>query len=297
MTQQTNRKHFFLLHFIVGIWGFAPIFGRAITIPTTHLVWFRMLIAFVSLLVYILIAQIPLRVSKKELLKFTAVGSLIAFHWICFYGAIKASNISITLACFSTNALFTALLEPIFFKRKISWIEIVCSIIAIAAIALILNINAKFNTGALLSIVGAMGAALFTILNSILVKNNDPRTMSLYELSFGFFILTIVMFFMGELNSLDSNLTLRNFLLLLLFSTVGTAFTFLISTNLLKYISPYTVNLTVNLEVVYGIILAYFIFGGDEKMNLQFYIGTAMILFSLLLNAFLKKKWTADSKQ
>lgn len=285
-----KSKNYLFLHLVVFIWGFTGIFGRAITLPTTQLIWYRLFLSSAAILIYLLIKGIPLKVSRNELLKFMAIGLLIALHWICFYGAIKTSNVSVTLACFSSGALFTAILEPLFFKKKINRIEIVCGMLVIIAISMIFSFEAKYKTGMLLSVFAALTSAIFTILNAAVVRTSDSRVMSYYELAFG--LLGISVFLLLTENFISTFFTISsiNWWLLLLFSIVGTAFTFVVSAELLKEISPYTVNLTVNLEVVYGIILAYFIFGEDERMTIGFYVATFIILLVLFANAWLKQK-------
>lgn len=283
-------KNYLLLHLIVFIWGFAAIFGRGITLPTTHLIWYRLLIACACIFIFLLVKGVPFRVKRSELLKFMGVGLLIALHWICFYSAIKISNISVSLACFSSGALFTALVEPFFFKKKINWVEIVCGMLVIIAISMIFSFEAKYKAGMLLSIAAAIMSAVFTVLNASLVKTSDSRVMSLYEMFFGFLGITVFLLITNEFNTDFFVVSAQNCWLLLLFGTIGTAFTFISSAEILKEISAYTVNLTVNLEVVYGIILAYLIFGEDERMTFGFYAATFIILLVLFANAWLKQK-------
>lgn len=290
-----KSKNYVLLHITVFIWGFAGIFGRGITLPTTHLIFFRLCIATLAIFFFLKFKGVPLKASKKELLRFLGVGLIIAFHWICFYGAIKISTVSVTLACFSCSALFTALLEPVFFKKKLNWIEIACGLLVIIAISLIFQFETKYKTGMLLSILAALLSALFTILNARMVKTSDSRVLSFYELGFGLVGIALFLLLTGEFSSAFFSVSIGNWMLLLLFSIIGTAFTFLTSSSILKEISPYTVNLTVNLEVVYGIILAYFIFGEDERMTPGFYIATSIILVTLFMNAWLKQKQNRPS--
>lgn len=290
MTNNNYKNKLLLLHFVVFIWGFAGVFGRAITLSATQLIWFRMLIAPLGILAYLLYKKTKLRISKKELIHFSLVGLLIAAHWICFYGAIKVSNISITLACFSTTAFFTALAEPFFFKRKMDWIEVILGFIAFIAIAVIFSFEQKYKLGILLSILSAIGAMLFTIFNAKLVQKSNPSVMSFYELSTGWIGLSIFILFTGGFSMEFFHVSTTNLLLLLVFSLISTAFTFIVSTELLKHISPFTVNLTVNLEVVYGIILAFLFFGEDERMTPAFYISTSFILLVLFANAWIKKR-------
>ena len=224
------------------------------------------------------------------MLKFLGVGAIITIHWIAFYTAIKLATVSVTLVCFSTVGLFTALLEPLFFNRRLNWVEIVCGCLVIFALSLIFSIEPKYKIGMLLSLVSSLLAAFFTIFNAQMVRTSDSRLMSFYELVFGLLLLSGYFIITKQFDAGFFTISNSNWGYILLFSLVGTAFSFTVSSEILKSISPYTVNITVNLEVVYGIVLAYFIFGEDERMTWGFYTATLIILFALFANAWLKKK-------
>lgn len=289
MTTKSTTKHFLLLHFIIFIWGWTPILGRAISLQALPLVWHRMWIAVVAVFLYLLFKKVKFIVSTKSIVQFAGVGIIIVLHWLCFYGAIKASNVSVTMACFSCGALFTAFIEPFFLKRKINYTEVFFGILAVLALSIIFSIDSKYRHGMGLAILAALGSAIFSVLNSLLVQKQNAYIISFYELLFGFIGLTIAFIFTPNFQTEATSITSSDFLFLLLLGIVCTAFPFIVSVNIMKYISPYTVNLSVNLESVYGIILAYFIFGNDEKMNLRFYIGTGIILAILVANALVKK--------
>jgi len=291
-----KNKNYLLLHLVVFIWGFAGIFGRSITLPASHLIWYRMLIASAGIFVFLIANKISLKASPAQLLRFAGVGILIAIHWLCFYQAIKISTISLTLACFSCGALFTALIEPLLFRRKVNWIEIAYGLVVILSISLIFSFETKFKLGILLSVFSALLSAFFTVLNAGLVKKNNSTVMTFYELFFGFIAVGIYLLITGEYDAGFFQIGQTNLLLLLLFSLVATAFTFVISSSILKEISPYTFNLTVNLEVVYGIILAFLIFRKKELMGTGFYAATAMILLTLFANAWMKQKQASKPK-
>lgn len=223
-------------------------------------------------------------------LKFFGIGLLIAFHWICFYEAVKVSNVSVTLACFATTALFTAFIEPLFFRRRIIWIEIVCGLIVVIVLSVIFKIEVKYKTGMILSIMAALIAAIFSVINGMLVQKGDSRTISFYELLSGLIGISIYFLSINKFTPGFFSVSNSDWFCLLIMGVLCTAFTFIISIEIMKEINPYTVNLTVNLESVYGIIFAYLIFGQDEKMTPAFYIGAGIIFSTILLNVFLKKR-------
>lgn len=276
------------------IWGWAPIFGRGISIGALDLVWFRILITVTMLSLYIFYTKDSLRVSTKKLLRLAGVGIIICVHWLCFYGAIKVSNISVTMAAFSTATLFTAIIEPLFFKRKIILYELGIGTIIIAAICLIFSVEIQYGWGLVLGILAAFTSSLFAVLNAVLIKDKTETiptpVFSLVELSAALIGLTIFLACRGYFTPAFFDLSQKDIILLILFSGIVTVFPFLASVNLLKHISPYTLNLAVNLEGVYGIILAGIIYQENKELSFTFYLGFAIILSAIFLNAYIKQR-------
>ena len=217
------------------------------------------------------------------------ISFLITLHWIFFYHAIKVSNVSVTLACFSSGALFTALIEPLFFKRRIIFYELLFGLIVIGALCLIFNVETKYTQGIILSIGAALTSSLFSVLNGTLVKKYDSTVMSFYEIMGGILFMTGYFLLSSELTPSLFFVSYSDLIYLLILGLVCTAFTFVIAIEIMKEISPYTITLSVTLESIYGIILAYFIFGKDEIMSTGFYIGTMVILATVVANAILKR--------
>lgn len=284
-----KNKSYLLLHLIVFIWGWTGIFGKAIDLPAIQLVWLRMPIALIGILGYMIYKNAILRASWHEILKIFGVGLIVTVHWVTFYEAIKQSNVSVTLACFSAGSLFTAFIEPIFFKRKLLWYEILFGIMVIAALLLIFNVETQYKTGIILGIIAAATSSLFGVLNGVMVKQGiDSAKISLYEMMGGFIGLTIYVTSTGMFSLDWFNISGLNWFYMLVFGIVCTTIPFLIGMSILKEISPYTVSLTLNLETVYGIILAFFIFNEHEQMTTEFYIGTGIILSTIFANGILK---------
>lgn len=291
MLQSTNGKlkYYLLMHLIVFIWGFTPIFGKVITLTALPLVWYRILIALPAVYIYLKIRKTPTAIDTKSLLMFFGIGAVIALHWLAFYAAVKI-NISVTMACFACGAFFSAIIEPFFFKRKHSAIELLMGLIAIGGIGFIFSIETKYTDAIILSVLAALGSALFSVINGTLVKKYDSRIISYYELMGGLGTLTLYFAFTGGFTPSFFNVSLADWGYLLLFGIICTAFTFILSVEIMKEISPYTLNLTVNLESVYGIFWAYIIFKKDEQMTTEFYIGASIIFAVVALNAWLKNR-------
>ena len=283
-------KNHFLLHFIIFIWGFTAILGRCITLAAVPLVWYRLIIAIFGVLLYLLITKSLLKITFNGLLKLFGVGLLIALHWIFFYHAIKVSNVSVTLACFSSGTLFVSFLEPLFFKRKIIAYEILFGLLVFLGLYFIFRFETKYLLGIFLSLVSAFFSSLFTVFNGQLIKTYNAKLITFYELLGGFILISIYLLFSSSNNSNLFAVSIPDFIYLLILGLVCTTFTFMGSVELMKNISPYTMVLSVNLEPVYGIILAYYIFAEDEKMTFGFYMGTILILGTIVIDAILKNK-------
>lgn len=283
-------KHHLLLHFIVLIWGFSPILGRFISTSTMQLVWFRIAFTLILITGYVLTVKKKVRTSLPDLLKLAGIGVIIAVHWLCFYGAIKVSNVSVTMAAFSTGTLFTSLVEPFFFRRRIIWYEIVIGLIIIGAICLIFSVEIVYWEGIVLGILAALLSSIFSVFNALMVKRVESTAISYTELWFGLIGISIYLLITGGFNADFFRLSGHDVLGLFLLAGICTAFPFIASVGLMKHLSPYTVTLTVNLETVYGIILAIFIYKENKELSYTFYIGVGIILAAVFLNAWLKSR-------
>lgn len=289
---KTNLKNYLHLHLLVFIWGFTAILGALINIDAIPLVWYRMLLATLFVLVYFIIKKKPLKVPPRALFKFLIGGILIAVHWIFFFSAIKVSNVSVALVSMSTGALFTSLVEPLFFKRKIIPLELIFGLIVISGLYLIFNIETEYTLGIIYALLAAFLSALFTVLNGLYIKDYDAKVISFYQLFFGVLFITIYILATTGFSVEKFSLTSSDIIYLLILSSICTAYAFIVSVKIMKYLSPYTVMLTINLEPVYAIILALIIFGEKEKMSPQFYIGACIILVTVIVNGILKNKKT-----
>lgn len=285
-----NIKSYIYLHIIVFIWGFTAILGQLITLEALPLVWYRILIAVITLLVYYAFIKQSIKAPRHRLIQFLGAGVVIALHWLTFFLAIKVSNISITLACLSTGAFFASILEPIFLKRKIVFYEMIFGIIVIAALTLIFSVSGHYVEGIILGLIAACLSAMFSIINSKLIVHSDAPVITFYEMVGGLVVLTLVLLFTGGFTPAFFEVSFEDWMWLLVLGTVCTAFAFLGSVYVMRYLSPFTVMLTINLEPIYGILLAVAIFKGSEKMTPEFYIGAILILSTVVLNGIVKNR-------
>lgn len=284
-------------HVIVFIWGFTAVLGALITLDAVPLVWYRMLLASGFIYLWIKFRKKKLRLAPKRVMVMLIAGVVIAAHWLTFFGAIKVSNVSITLALLSTGAFFTSFLEPVFYKRKVIWYEILFGLVVICGLYIIFRVETEYIAGILLALLSAFLSAVFSLINGKLAQKEDASVISFYELLTGTAAITIyllIITFFGKSSAGFSkdffDVSAMDWTYLLILASVCTAYAFIASVAVMKHLSPYTVMLTINLEPVYGILLAFWIFGSEEAMNPEFYYGAAIILSTVVLNGFLKTR-------
>ena len=296
-----NLKHYLHLHFIVFVWGFTAILGALISLDALPLVWWRMLIAVGLIFCYIFYKKIPLKLQKKELLLLLFAGLIIALHWFTFFKAIKISNISITLACLSTGAFFASILEPILFKTKLVWYELLFGLIVLIGLYFVIdasapgfiqnslhsNLSGTMN-GVITALTSAFLSALFSVINGQFAKRINPTVISFYELLGGVLFFSVILFFSGQFSFDFFVLSSEDLFWLFILASICTAYAFIASVHVMKFLSPYTVMLTINLEPVYGIALAVLLFEEKEKMGLGFYIGALIILMTVIMNGLIR---------
>jgi drug/metabolite transporter (DMT)-like permease len=275
------------LHTAIFLWGFTGVLGRLIQLNEILLVWYRLLITVATLLFLFYFKKSFIQISKRETLKLLGIGVLVATHWVFFYGSIKYANVSISLICLSCIAFFTALLEPLITKTKLHFIEILLGLLSILGVALIFHFDNKYRIGIVLGLFSALFSALFSTYNKKNVAIANPRTIMFYELVGGFIFLTLLMpFYIAILPSKQYSPTLQAIVWLLLLSWVCTIIAMDFSLQALKKVSAFTQNLSLNLEPVYGIILAFIIYQEQKDLSPTFYWGFVLIIISVGLQMF-----------
>jgi len=295
----SKLKNYLHLHFIVFVWGFTAVLGKLITIDALPLVWYRMLIASVLILGFMGIKKYPMKVAPKTFLILIVAGIIIALHWVTFFMAIKVSNVSVALASMSTGAFFTALLEPMWYKRKMIGYEVIFGLVVILGLLIIFNVETQYTLGIVLALVSSLLASIFSLINGKLIQTEKPTLISFYELSAGVLFLTIYLLFQGNFTTEFFHLSIVDWWYIFILASVCTVYAFIASVKIMKHISPYTVMLTINLEPVYGIVLAFLIIGDSERMNPLFYVGALIILTTVIANGIIKnkgklKKWSKE---
>ncbi|MBQ8008615.1 MAG: DMT family transporter [Bacteroidaceae bacterium] len=280
-----TKKGFIQLHLSVLLAGFTGLFGRLITLDEVDIVWYRMLFTTCILLVF---TGMP-KVGWRKFLQLCGCGALLGFHWILFYGSIKASNVSIGVICFSLIGFFTAIFEPLIFKRRFSWVELCYSLITLAGVLCIFSFDARYRYGIMIGVVSSAVCALYAICNKKVSVGIPSRTVLMYQMSGGLVIVSAIIpvylyFFPSQqpVMVIPEGTNLWLMLCHALFCTVGM---YLLQIQALKRLSAFTVNLTYNLEPCYTIVLAFLIFGEGREINFSFYLGIGLILLSVLLQS------------
>lgn len=292
-----QKSALFRLHLIVFLWGFTAILGKLIHANAQILVFYRMFFAAFFLFLFIrVIRRESLKVSRKLLIQLSVIGGFMAFHWLFFFYSIKVSNVSIALSCLSLSTLFAAILEPIIFKRKIDISEVIMGIVIVICMGLIFKTEFHYKEGIFYGILTALFGTIFSVFNGKIYGKTSSGNIIFYEIFAGFLILTVFYLLTGQITQLNE-ISYRDLSLILLLASVFTAFPMLESIKLMKYISPFTLILTINLEPVYGIILAFFIFGESEQMSPVFYIASLIMILAIVANGIIKARKTANTKK
>ncbi|HEY2580923.1 MAG TPA: EamA family transporter [Mucilaginibacter sp.] len=277
-----TNKNLIILHFTVFIWGFTGILGALITTSAVNLVWYRVLIAAVSLFLYFKFNRTAFKVDKQTFLKLIFTGALVGGHWILFFAAIKLSTVAVTLVCFSSITLFTAIFEPLINKKRISKLEIFAGVLIITGIVLIFKFETQYTTGIIAGLTCALLASLFAIINSRLVKKLEAPVIAFYELSGAFLWITIYLLFIHGFNR---TMLLKNADIgyLFLLGTICTSLAYVAGVSVMRELSAFRVALITNLEPVYGILMSFLFFGDMNKMTIGFWVGALIILSTIFL--------------
>lgn len=278
------RKAFFQLHAAVLLAGFTGILGRLITLNEGLLVWYRLLFSALTLWIILFITKKNRKISFIDFMQIFGVGLIAALHWVSFYGSIRYSNVSVALVCFSSIGFFTAIFEPLILRTKLDVRELLLGVMVIVGIYIIFQFDPHYKTGIIVGIISALLGCLFPVINRIFLRKHSSETVTVYELTGGFLSLSIILPFYLQLFPADHNIpTTSDFLWLLVLSWLCTVLAFQLSMNALKKISAFTVNLTYNLEPVYGILLAFAIYKENKDLGTSFYIGLGIIILAVLL--------------
>lgn len=283
------NRNLVVMHATVMIWGFTGILGNLISISAIHLVWYRVFIALITLYIYFKAIKADLSVSRKAFLRLFFTGAIVGAHWILFFQSIKSSTVSVALVCLSSVTLFTAILEPLIKQKKVSGLQILTGLAIISGIFMIFKFETRYTLGISLGLGCSFCASLFSIINSRQIKNRPAPLITFYELAGALFWISVYLLLSGGFNS-SMALSSSDLIYLLLLGTICTSVAYVAGVSVMKELSAFRVALITNLEPVYGIILAFLIFGKSEHMTPGFYGGTVIILSAIFLYPYVRNK-------
>lgn len=287
--KSTNIGKYIHLHFIVLIFGFTGILGKLISLNAEYLVFYRLIISIPVLFLFILIAKESIKIPIKEIVKYLGVGIIVGLHWITFFHSIKVSNVSVALSCLASATLFVGILEPLFHRKKVEWIEIVLGIAVLITLSMMLGFEIQYIYGAIFGVISAFLAGTFNVINKTFSKAKSSMALSFYEL-IGALIPVILIIFINNNPGSSFPIPKSNDLLwLLILAIICTAYPFATIVKIMKTLSAYTVTLAINFEPIYAIVLAFFIFGDSEKMSPQFYMGVVVVMIIVFAYPTIKK--------
>ena len=282
------KKAFLQLHIAVFLAGFTGILGRLITLNEGMIVWYRLLFTAVTMWILFGLMKKLQKIPFIDILKITGVGFIAAMHWVTFYGSIKYSNVSVALVCFSAISFFTALFEPLILNKKINWLELLLGLVTLSGIYIIFHFDTQFKTGIVIGLISAVLASLFPIYNREFLKRINVETMLTWQQTGGFLVLSLLLPFYLQQFPIENFIPDReNIGWLLVLAWFCSVIAFQLSANALKKLSAFTVNLTYNLEPVYGILLAFAVYNENQYLSKWFFVGFAIIAVALLIHVYL----------
>ncbi len=293
------RKSYLELHLAVLLFGLTAILGDLIRLSSLVLVWWRVLLASLSLYLLIHTSRSLLKLSRRRILIFLSIGLLVGLHWLCFFGAIKLSNASITLVCMATSALFTAFLEPYFFNKKIHLFDILLALLVIPGMVLVVrNVDLSMFTGVVIGLVAAFLAALFSILNKKYIQESDALTITFLEMSSAWILMSVglviyPLFFEASGSFWPTGV---DWIYIIILAILCTTLGYVLALRALRHLSAFAASLTLNLEPVYGILLAWVLLKENKELTAGFYLGVCMILFAVFTYPVLNN-WAIKRKQ
>jgi drug/metabolite transporter (DMT)-like permease len=286
----TVQKSFVQIHIAVLLWGFTAVLGKLITLSTLQLVWWRVLLTSISLSFLLKKFSRIKKVDKQTKIRIIGIGFLVGLHWLCFYGSVKLSNSSIAVVCMATVSLMTSIIEPLFFKKKIQWKEILLGLMILPGMLLIVNTNLNWISGIVVGLIGALLAAIFSVLNKKAVTTADPLSVTYLEINGVLILTTLILPFYYYFFPIEQFIPGgKDFVFLLVLALACTSLPFLLSMMSLRHISTFSSNFILNLEPVYGILLAWLILNENKELSPQFYWGVLLIMGVVFGYSFLTR--------
>lgn len=289
-----TRSDYLKLHFIVFLWGFSAILGKLVSIPAVEMVFYRSILAALGMGLVMLATKGTFEVSKISLLKLILVGFIVAFHWVAFFGSARVANVSVSLVGFATNSLWAALLEPWFNRSRVKKFELLLGLVVLLGLYVIFSFDFQYKMGLFLGVVAGFTSALFSVFNAKMVRYIPAFTITFYEM-IGAFVGVALFFPLYKVTWAQDGIlhllpTSMDWIYIALLAGVCSVYAYSTAVELMKKISVFMIQLALNLEPIYGILMAVIIFGSEEKMGANFYVGALIIMSAVILYPVLKKR-------
>jgi drug/metabolite transporter (DMT)-like permease len=290
-----TRSDYLKLHFIVFLWGFSAILGKLVSIPAMEMVFYRSILAAIGMGIVMMATKGTFHVTKPQLARLILIGFIVAFHWVAFFGSARVANVSVSLVGFATNSLWAALLEPWFNRSRIKKFELMLGLVVLLGLYIIFSFDFEYKLGLFLGVVAGFTSALFSVFNARMVRSVPSHTITFYEMTGAFVGLAI--FFPvykiswapgGVLHLVPSTM---DWIYIGLLAAVCSVYAYSTAVELMKKISVFMIQLALNLEPIYGIAMAVLIFGSEEKMGANFYVGALIIMAAVVLYPVFKKRY------
>lgn len=294
-----TAKDYLKLHFIVFLWGFTAVLGKLVTLPSVEMVFYRTLLASLGMAALIIIARGTFKIETSDLIKLLATGFIVAIHWLTFFASGRVSNPSTSLVGFATCSFWAALIEPLAKGKKIHPLEVGLGLVVLLGLYIIFSFGFQYPMGLFLGIMSGLTAALFSVINSKMVSRVTAHTITFYEMVGA--TLGVLLFFpvYQQTWAVDSTLQLTpapmDWVYIAIMAWACSVYAYSAAINLMKKLSVFFIQLALNLEPLYGIVLALIVFGQQEVMGVNFYIGTLIILSAVASYPYLKKKFEMNS--
>jgi drug/metabolite transporter (DMT)-like permease len=289
-----TRTDYLKLHFIVFLWGFSAILGKLVSIPAVEMVFYRSVLAAIGMGMVMLATKGTFQVTKSQLVRLILIGFIVAFHWVAFFGSARVANVSVSLVGFATNSLWAALLDPWFNRTRVKKFELMLGLVVVFGLYIIFSFDFQYKLGLLLGVVAGFTSALFSVFNSRMVRYVPAFTITFYEM-IGAFVGLAIFFPVYRATWAPGGVlhlapAAMDWLYIGLLAGVCSVYAYSTAVELMKKISVFLIQLALNLEPIYGIIMAVIIFGSEEKMGTNFYVGALIIMAAVVLYPVFKKR-------
>lgn len=289
-----HTADFFRLHFIVILFGFTGILGKLITLPAVEMVFYRTLLAALGMALFLLFTRRSARVSTPDLIALLLTGVIVGLHWLTFFLSGRIANVSVSLVGFATASFWTALLEPVINRTRLNLFELLLGLFVLGGLAIIFGSDFQYSAGLWIGILSGLSCAIFALINARLVARVEPFTITFYEMISA--MISVAVFFpfyrefWAEGKQLRLAATPMDWVWILILAWLCTVYAYSAAVELFKRISVFLFQLTLNLEPVYGILMALVVFGENERMSLSFYAGAFVIFCAVVAYPFVKGK-------